>query len=69
MMKNVPYDMVKEITELSQSLSRLDRYMKDSNGCSDCGRLWKELKKRQEEDLKMVYGEFEKHVKQGIVAA
>ena len=69
MMKNVHYDMVKEISEISQSLSRLDRYVKDSDGCSDCERLWKDLKTRQEEDLKMVYSEFEKHVKEGMVAA
>jgi hypothetical protein len=69
MLKNIHYDMVAEIAELSQSLSRLDRYAKDSKGCGDCERLWKDLKKRQEEDLQMVYGEFEKHVKQGTVAA
>lgn len=69
MLKNLHYDMVEVITELSKSISRMDTYMKDSQDCSDCQRLWAELKKRQEEELSMIYSEFEKHVKQGSVAA
>jgi hypothetical protein len=69
MLKNVHYDMVEEIANISRSLSRLDTYIKDSKGCGDCEKLWRDLKKRQEEELSMVYKEFEKHVKQGAVAA
>ncbi|OPY60701.1 MAG: hypothetical protein A4E57_04386 [Syntrophorhabdaceae bacterium PtaU1.Bin034] len=69
MLKNLHYDMVEEIAELSKSLSRMDRYIKDSKGCTDCERLWNDLKKRQQEELNMVYSEFEKHVKQGGVGA
>ncbi len=32
MLKNVHYDMVEEIAELSKSLSRMDKYVKDSGG-------------------------------------
>ncbi len=67
MLKNTHYNMVAEIAELSQSVSRMDTYMKDSEGCSECEKLWKDLKKRQEEELQMIYKEFEKHVKQGSV--
>ena len=69
MLKNVHYDMVEEIANISRSLSRIDMYIKDSKGCGDCEKLWKDLKNRQEEELRMIYGEFEKHVKQGGVAA
>jgi hypothetical protein len=69
MLKNVHYDMVQEISNLSQSLSRMDQYIKDAKECDECRRLWNELKKRQEEELRMVYGEFEKHVKQGGISA
>lgn len=69
MLRNVHYDMVQEIAELSKSISRLDTYMEDSKECGDCQQLWRELKKRQEEELQMVFKEFEKHVKEGAVAA
>jgi hypothetical protein len=61
--------MIEEIAELSKSLARMETYIKDSKGCTDCAQLWTELKKRQEEELQMLYSEFEKHVKQGSVAA
>jgi len=69
MLKDAHYDMVTEIANISRSLSRLDTYIKDSKGCGECEKLWHDLKKRQEEELRMVYKEFEKHVKQGSVAA
>ncbi len=69
MLKNIHYDMVEQISELSKSIARMDTYIKDSKECSDCKQLWQELKRRQEEELQMVYKEFEKHVRQGGVAA
>ncbi len=69
MFKNMHYDMMEEMAELSKSVSRMDTYMKDSADCSECKKLWNELKKRHEEELKMVFGEFEKHVKQGGVSS
>ncbi len=69
MLKNVHYDMVQEISELSKSLSRMDQYIKDARECDECKHLWNDLKKRQEEELRMVYSEFEKHVKQGSIAS
>lgn len=69
MLKNIHYDMVQEIAELSKSIARMETYMKDAKDCSDCKHLWQDLKKRQEEELQMVYKEFEKHVKQGGIAA
>lgn len=32
MLKNVHYDMIEEIAELSKSLARMDTYIKDSKG-------------------------------------
>ncbi len=32
MLQNVQYDMMQEVTVLSQSLSRMDTYVKDSKG-------------------------------------
>ncbi len=32
MLKNIQYDMMAEIAELSKSLARMDTYMKDSKG-------------------------------------
>lgn len=32
MLKNVYYDMMEEMSELSKSLSRMDTYIKDSAG-------------------------------------
>jgi hypothetical protein len=68
MLKNMHYDMVEEMAKLSQSLARMDTYVNDSKGWQECAQLWTELKKRQEEELRMLYKEFEKHVKEGIAA-
>lgn len=32
MLKNLHYDMIEEIAELSKSLSRMETYVKDSGG-------------------------------------
>jgi hypothetical protein len=32
MLKNMHYDMVEEIAELSKSISRMDTYLRDSQG-------------------------------------
>lgn len=67
MLKNINYDMVQEIAELSKSIARMDTYAKDAKDCNECKHLWQELKKRQEEELQMVYREFEKRYTQKLL--
>ncbi len=55
MLKNTEYNLMEEITQLSQSLYRYDKYVEDARveggGCRECADTWTHLKLRHEEDL------------------
>ena len=67
MLKNVHYDMIEEISEISKSLVRMDTYMKDLRGCDSCKQLWQKIKSQHEEELSTLMEELKNHVKQGSV--
>lgn len=56
MLKNVNYNLLEEITELSQALYRYDTYVKDAEaaGCAECAGLWRELRERHENTTSVV---------------
>lgn len=69
MLKNINYNLLEEITELSQSLYRYDTYMKDaeSAGCGECLDLWRELRERHEQDLDRLLKHFKQHIDSGMI--
>lgn len=69
MLKNINYNLLEEITELSQALYRYDTYVKDAEaaGCAQCAGLWRELRERHEHDLGRLLEHFKLHIDQGLV--
>jgi hypothetical protein len=67
MLKNIHYDVIEEMSSISQSLARMDKYMKDSEGCGTCKEVWQKIKKQHEEELNTLTEELRNHVKQGAL--
>lgn len=69
MLKNVNYNLLEETTELSKALYRYDSYIKDAEaaGCLECAELWRDMRRRQEQDLNGLLQHFKKHVDTGLV--
>jgi hypothetical protein len=67
MLRNVHYDMIEEISEISKSLVRMDTCMNDSKGCDSRKQLWQKIKSQHEEELGTLMEELKNHVKQGAV--
>jgi hypothetical protein len=71
MLKNANYNLLEEITQLSQALYRFERYIKDAQEddarCAECVQQWKALGRRHEEDLGNLMQHFEKHIERGLV--
>ena len=69
MLKNVNYNLLAEITALSQSLYRYDTYIKEARAakCFECTGLWRDLHQRQEEELNTLLQHLKKHIDSGMV--
>lgn len=67
MLPNPIFDLISAIQNKSEAIAVYDTYAKDaqSQGCSDCANLWRQMKQRDEEDLAKLTQELEKHVRQG----
>jgi tRNA/tmRNA/rRNA uracil-C5-methylase (TrmA/RlmC/RlmD family) len=65
MLKNLHYDVIEEMSSISQSLARMDKYIKDSADCGSCKQVWEKIKKQHEEELATLTEELKSHVKQG----
>ncbi len=70
MLKNVNYNLMEEIVQLSQSLHRYDAYIEDARadtgGCSECMNIWNRLKMRHEEDLNALLEQLHEHIESGV---
>lgn len=71
MLKNTEYNLMEEITKLSQSLYRYDMYIKDAQlegeGCAECATVWTQLKQRHEEDLATLLQQLKHHTETGML--
>lgn len=69
MLDNSNYNLMEEITQLSQSLARYDTYMHDAeqSGCSQCQSLWKDLRQRHEQDLDRLVQHLGEHFEHGEI--
>ena len=70
MLKNVNYNLMEEIVQLSKSLHRYDKYIEDARAdtmdCSECMEIWTQLKMRHEEDLTALLEQTQHHIESGI---
>lgn len=64
MLKDWNHDLVQQLSEISDSLWRMDKYSKAAEGCEHCSALWEKLRGDYEEHVKMLKDEIERHVKE-----
>lgn len=67
MLKDNSYNLMQDITTISQSLHRYDTYIKDAAQCSACQGVWEKLKSQREKELSMLLAELDKHVEKGEI--
>ncbi|HEY4496996.1 MAG TPA: hypothetical protein VI432_02510 [Candidatus Paceibacterota bacterium] len=64
MLKDWNHDLIQQLSEISDSLWRMEDYKKVSKGCEHCSMLWDKLEKDYEAHIKMLTGEITRHVKE-----
>jgi len=71
MLKNTEYNLMEEITKLSQALYRYDAYIQDARdeqaGCPECTEVWMRMKERHEEDLGTLLQQLRHHTDTGML--
>lgn len=50
-MDNHHYDVVKALTKKADAITVYDQYLKDSNNCKQCQKVWKKLKEADSKHL------------------
>ena len=64
MLKNWNHDLVKQLSEVSSSLWRMDEYMKNAKECEHCTKMWKEAQGHLEKISQMLVQEIGRHHKE-----
>jgi uncharacterized protein YeeX (DUF496 family) len=64
MLKDHNHDLVQQLSEISDSLWRMEDYIKNSEGCDSCSGMWKKMKEDYENHVDMLKAEINKHVKE-----
>ena len=69
MLKNVNYNLLEEITELSKGLYRYDTYAEDARAaeCEECAALWSAMRERQEQDLTRLLQHLKLHIDKDLI--
>lgn len=65
MLKNHNHDLIKQLSEISSSLWRMDEYMKNAKGCGRCTKMWSKIKDHLEKVSGMLVEEINSHSKEG----
>lgn len=63
-MKNANFDLVHSLTAKSDALNVYDRYAQDSQGCSQCQDLWRQIKQDDRKHQEMLLAEVTRHAKE-----
>jgi len=64
MLKDWNHDLVQQLSEISDSLWRMEKYLKASAGCQHCSLLWQQLRDDYEKHTKFLVEEIARHVKE-----
>jgi hypothetical protein len=64
MLKNHNHDLVKQLSEVSSSLWRMDEYQKNAKGCAHCEKMWSEMKKQLNNMSDALTAEINRHSKE-----
>lgn len=64
MLKDWNHDLVQQLSEISDSLWRIDDYIKNSEGCDHCSQMWEKMRKDYEEHSTLLINEIKRHVEE-----
>lgn len=62
MLKNHNHDLVHQLSETSDSIWRMEDYLKNAEGCDYCKSIWDEMKKDYEKHVGRLKEEIVRHV-------
>ena len=62
MLKNWNHDLVHQLSETSDSLWRMESYLKSSEGCKSCSDIWSTLRKDYEKHVEFMLVEIKRRV-------
>lgn len=64
MLKNHNHDLVHQLSETSDSIWRMEEYLKNAEGCDHCKSIWDEMKSDCERHAERLREEIARHVKE-----
>lgn len=64
MLKDWNHDLVQQLSEISDSIWRMEQYKKASGGCEHCLAMWEKLEADYENHVTMLRDEIIRHVKE-----
>ena len=64
MLKNWNHDLVKQLSETSSGIWRIEEYMKNAKGCDHCAKMWNGIKDHLEKVSQMLVHEIGRHYKE-----
>lgn len=64
MLKNTNHDLVQQLSEISDSVWRMDLYKKSAKQCVSCSKLWQALRKDYDRQIALIAAEIKKHCKE-----
>ncbi len=62
MLKDWNHDLIHQLSEVSDSLWRMENYKKAAAGCPHCQALWRKLEEEYEGHVKLITQEIKRHV-------
>ena len=65
MLKDYNHDLIHQLSETSDSVWRVEDYIKNAEGCDVCREIWEEIKGDYEKHVEMLRAEIERHAKEG----
>ncbi len=61
MLKDHNHDLVHQLSETSDSIWRMEEYLKNAEGCDVCTSIWSEMKRDCEKHAELLRKEIIKH--------
>jgi hypothetical protein len=65
MLKNNNHNLIHQLSEISDSAWRMNKYIDEANECEACRSLWSGLLSDYEKHITLLKGEMSRHVSEG----
>lgn len=64
-MKNYNHDLIHQLSEVLDSIWRMEEYIQNAKDCPECQKLWLEVKSSFEEIAQKIQQQLIKHIQTG----